>query len=256
MTLTVTGTVRVTTDTAAAAASGLEIERLTVKRGALAICRDIDLTVPLGEITVLLGANGAGKSTLLDGIMGLAPVAGGQLRLRGRRIDGMPVYRRAAKGLAYVEQGRSVFSGLTVAQNIAVVDRSRTAFDAACALFPQLASKRDVRADRLSGGEQQMLVIARALATRPTILLIDELSLGLAPTVVRTLLDVLTELAEQGMGVLLVEQFAEAALAVGTTAHIMQGGRIARSASCDDLLEDHASVVSPYFLAGTRASRP
>lgn len=235
------------------AQAGLAIDNLTVKRGALTICRDISLTVPLGEITVLLGANGAGKTTLLDGIMGLAPVAAGAIRLRGRRIDGMPVYRRATQGLAYVEQGRSVFAGLTVAQNLAVVDRSRAALEAAFALFPQLAGKRDVRADRLSGGEQQMLVVARALATRPTILLIDELSLGLAPTVVRTLLDVLARLAEEGMGVLLVEQFAEAALRVGTTAHIMQGGRIVRSAASTALLHDHASVVSPYFLAGTSA---
>lgn len=231
--------------------AGLEIENLTVKRGALTICRDIDLAVPLGEITVLLGANGAGKSTLLDGIVGLTPVAGGAIRLSGRRIDGMPVYRRATQGLAYVEQGRSVFSGLTVAQNIAVVDRSRAALEAAFALFPRLVAKRDVRADRLSGGEQQMLVIARALATKPRVLLIDELSLGLAPTVVRTLLDVLAELARQGMGVLLVEQFAEAALRVATTAHIMQGGRIVRAEASTILLHDHASVLSPYFLAGT-----
>ena len=141
---------------------GLELRGLTVKRGALTICRDIHLAVQPGEITVLLGANGAGKSTLLDGIVGLAPLAAGETWMGERRIDGMPVYRRAAQGLAYVEQGRSVFSRLTVAQNIAVVDRSRTALAEALTLFPQLADKRDVRADRLSGGEQQMLVIARA----------------------------------------------------------------------------------------------
>ena len=200
---------------------------------------------------MLLGANGAGKSTLLDGIVGLAPLAAGEIWMGERRIDGMPVYRRAAQGLAYVEQGRSVFSRLTVAQNIAVVDRSRIALAEALTLFPQLAAKRDVRADRLSGGEQQMLVISRALATKPSILIIDELSLGLAPKVVGTLIHVLAELAKQGMGILLVEQFAEAALSVGTTAHIMQGGRIARSDSCATLLQDHASVLSPYFLAGT-----
>lgn len=234
---------------------GLMLEGVSVMRGGLTICRDVTLAVPRGEITVLLGANGAGKTTLLDGVMGLAPLAGGSIRFGSRRIDGMPVYRRAAQGLAYVEQGRSVFAGLTVAQNIAVVDRSRAALAAAFELFPQLAGKRDVRADRLSGGEQQMLVIARALATRPTLLLIDELSLGLAPTVVRSLLDVLAEQARQGMGVLLVEQFAEAALRVGATAHIMQSGRIARSEACGILLQDHASVLSPYFLAGTGADR-
>lgn len=235
--------------------AGLELRNLTVKRGALTICRDIHFTVPLGEITVLLGANGAGKTTLLDGIVGLAPLAAGEIWMGERRIDGMPVYRRAAQGLAYVEQGRSVFSSLTVAQNIAVVDRSRAALEAAFALFPQLAGKRDVRADRLSGGEQQMLVIARALATKPSILIIDELSLGLAPTVVRTLIRVLADLAKQGMGILLVEQFAEAALSVGTTAHIMERGRIARSDACATLLNDHASLISPYFLGGNDEQR-
>ena len=240
------------------AGSGLRGEGLTVKRGGLTICRDVSLDVPEGEITVLLGANGAGKSTLLDGIAGVIPVASGSISLgergQNRRIDVLPMHRRAAQGLAYVEQGRSVFGRLTVAQNLAVPRRSKGAdelqqvLEQAFELFPRLESRRDVRAGLLSGGEQQMLLIARALATRPRILIIDELSLGLAPSVVRTLVSTLAELARQGTGILLVEQFAETALAAGTTAHIMQRGRIARTERCDVLLQDRASILSPYFL--------
>ncbi|MGO1173149.1 MAG: ABC transporter ATP-binding protein, partial [Actinomycetaceae bacterium] len=165
----------------------LTIEALTVPRGELTICRDVDLEVPEGEITVLLGPNGAGKTTLLDGIAGVLPAESGSVTLAGRRLDRLPVHRRASAGLAYAEQGRSVFSRLTVAQNLAVVDRSRAALTRAFDLFPRLAERRDVRAGLLSGGEQQMLILARALATRPRILMVDELSLGLAPQAVRTL---------------------------------------------------------------------
>lgn len=227
---------------------GLRVEGLTVKRGGLTICREVSLDVPEGEITVLLGANGAGKTTLLDGIAGVAAAAAGSISLAGRRIDAMPPHRRAACGLSYIEQGRSVFSRLTVAQNLAVVDRSRQTLERAFELFPQLAERRGVRAGLLSGGEQQMLIVARALATRPRVLLVDELSLGLAPRVVRTLMGVLEGLAESGTGILLVEQFAETALRAGTTAHIMQRGRIVRTERCEELLRDRRSLLSSHYL--------
>lgn len=226
---------------------GLEVSGLTLKRGGLTICRDISLVVPEGEITVLLGTNGAGKTTLLDGIAGVIPPADGAVSLQGRRIDALTMHRRAAHGLAYIEQGRSVFARLTVTQNIAVVDRSSSALERAFELFPRLGEKRNARAGLLSGGEQQMLVIARALATGPRLLLVDELSLGLAPKIVSTLMETLAGLASRGVGILLVEQFAAQALAVGTTAHIMQGGRIVRSAPCVDLLSDRAAIEAPYL---------
>ena len=226
----------------------LRVEGLTVKRGDLTICRDVDLTVPEGEITVLLGPNGAGKTTLLDGISGVLPAAAGSISLGVRSIDAMPVHRRASLGLSYVEQGRSVFSRLTVAQNLAVVDRCQHALDEAFELFPRLADKRNVRAGLLSGGEQQMLIIARALATRPKMLLVDELSLGLAPRVVRTLMGTLVKLAKSGMGILLVEQYAEVALRVGTTAHVMERGQIVHTERCSALWRDRVSLVSPYYL--------
>lgn len=144
----------------------LELRGVTVRRGEPTVCRDVSLSVPAGEITVLFGANGAGKTTLLDGIAGVLPVSG-EVVLDGERIDRLPMHRRVARGLAYVEQGHSLFSRLTVAQNLAVVDRSRETLERAFVLFPRLAGKHDVRAGLLSGGEQQMLMVARALATRP-----------------------------------------------------------------------------------------
>ncbi|WP_449282824.1 ABC transporter ATP-binding protein [Leucobacter sp.] len=229
----------------------LLVQGVSVRRGGLPVCRDVSFTVPAGEITVLLGANGAGKSTLLDGISGLLPLAAGRVEIDGRRIDGLPVHRRAARGLAYVQQERSVFASLTVAQNLAVVDGSRAAFARACELFPRLAAKRDTRAGLLSGGEQQMLLVARALAGRPRFLLVDELSLGLGPSVVTALVDALAGLARKGVGILLVEQFVETALRVGTTAHILERGRVVRSAPCGELLRDRASLISPYLGGGS-----
>lgn len=229
--------------------AGLSVEHLTLRRGELTICTDISLTVPPGEITVLLGANGAGKSTLLDGIAGVITPAAGTVTLGGRRIDRLPVYKRAALGLGYVEEGRSVFAELTVAENISVVDRSRSALTDTFDLFPQLVARRDTRAGLLSGGEQQMLVIARAITARPRLLLIDELSLGLAPRMVSLLMESLTELTRRGVGVLLVEQFVEAALRIGSTAHVMQRGRIVRAESCSVLLQDHQALATPYLSA-------
>lgn len=233
--------------------TGLRVTGLTLKRGGLTVCRDVSIEVPYGEITVLLGANGAGKSTLLDGIAGVISAAAGELSLDGARLDRLPMHRRATRGLAYVEQGRSVFTKLTVAQNLAVVDRSPAVRERAFELFPRLAERRDVRAGLLSGGEQQMLIIARALATRPRVLLVDELSLGLAPLVVAELMRVLARLAAEGIAVLLVEQFAELALAVGTTAHVMQRGRIVHTAPCAEFLADRAALTAAYALGRNEA---
>src|SRR5690606_38383944 len=137
--------------------------------------------------------------TLLDGIAGVIPAASGEMFLGDHRLVGMPMYRRVHHGLAYVEQGRSVFSKLTVAQNLALVDRSTAVVGRAFELFPRLAQRRKVRAALLSGGEQQMLSIARALATKPRVLLIDELSQGLAPILARELMQTLSQLAASGL---------------------------------------------------------
>lgn len=229
----------------------LEVDNLTVLRRDMEICRDVSLVVPPGEITVLLGANGAGKTTLLDGIAGAAR-ATGAVRFAGRRLDRLPMHRRAAHGLSYVEQGATVFTQLTVAQNLAVVDGSAAALRRAFELFPALEPKSGVRAGLLSGGEQQMLMLARSLVMRPRILMVDELSLGLAPQIVTGLVETLVGLAQDGMGVLLVEQFVDTALAIGTAAHVMQGGRIVLSDTCANLRRDRASLASRYLSdAGT-----
>jgi branched-chain amino acid transport system ATP-binding protein len=226
---------------------GLRLENVTVKRGGLTLCHNVDLAVPPGEITVLLGPNGAGKTTLLDCIAGKLSSATGAIRLDGERIDELPMHRRSARGLSYIEQGRNFFSKLTVAQNIAVVDRSPQALAHAFALFPQLEKKSNLKASLLSGGEQQMLMIAVALATRPRYLLIDELSLGLSASAIAALTKVLTSLAKSGMGILVVEQFVDIALRIGSTAHIMHHGKIVQSGSCSAMLNDRNSIIHPGF---------
>ena len=227
----------------------LELAGVTVQRHGLTVCRNVSLRAREGEITVLLGANGAGKTTLLDMITGRLPAHAGRITWHGQRIDRLPVHRRAARGIAYIDQARSVFSRLTVAENIAVVDPSPAALAHAFDLFPQLAARRDTRAALLSGGEQQMLLIARALAHRPRMLLIDELSFGLAPNLVHELMRTVADLARQGIGVVLVEQYAELALRIGTTGHIMQRGRIVRSGPCSELIRDENAIAASY-LAG------
>lgn len=236
--------------------NGLVVENLVLKRGGITVCKDISLTAPEGEITVVIGANGAGKTTLLDGIAGMLPASSGRVSLDSQRIEKLPLYRRAKRGLSYVEQGRAVFGALTVIQNLAVVDPSLKARDAAVELFPRLADKLDTRASLLSGGEQQMLLIARAIAMRPRILMVDELSLGLAPKVVQSLMETLSSLAQQGLGILLVEQFAEMALRIGTTAHIVERGRIVTSAPCAELLRDRSVIESTYLSGSAHGSAP
>lgn len=226
---------------------GLNVESLTVKRGALTLCHNIDLSVPPGEITVLLGPNGAGKTTLLDCIAGKLRSASGTIHLNGLRIDELPMHRRSERGLSYIEQGRNFFSRLTVAQNIFVVDRSPAALTQTFELFPRLEKKSNLKASLLSGGEQQMLMIAVALATRPQILLIDELSLGLSASAIAPLTTALTSLAEAGMGILLVEQFVDLALRLGSTAHVMHQGKIVQSGSCESMLKDRDSIIFPDF---------
>jgi branched-chain amino acid transport system ATP-binding protein len=226
---------------------GLNVENLSVKRGALTMCHNIYLFAPPGEITVLLGPNGAGKTTLLDCIAGKLRSSNGTIRLDGQRIDGLPMRRRSERGLSYIEQGRNFFSRLTVAQNILVVDRSPVALTEAFRLFPQLEKKWNLKASLLSGGEQQMLMIAVALATRPQFLLIDELSLGLSASAIAPLAMALTSLAEAGMGILLVEQFVDLALGIGSTAHVMHQGKIVQSGSCQLMLKDRDSIIFPDF---------
>jgi branched-chain amino acid transport system ATP-binding protein len=202
---------------------------------------------PYGEITVLLGPNGAGRTTLLEAISGILPLQSGDVTLAGASIKAMSRVARHRAGVAHVEQGRAVFATLTVEENLLVscdAGRATKAYE----WFPELIKRRDTKAAELSGGEQQMLVIARALLGRPHFLMVDELSLGLAPLIVRRLLVVLRELASQGVGILLVEQYAELALGVGQRAYVMNHGAVVLQAKCAELLSAPEKLHAAYLL--------
>lgn len=233
--------------------SDLELQDYCVERSGFSIVRNVSLSVPAGQITVLLGPNGAGKTTLLEGISGLIPAHGGTITLGGQSIARASRVRRAGSGLGHVEQGRSVFAELTVVENMRVSARDRAAVDEALLMFPELEPRRDVLAGSLSGGEQQMLVIARALAARPTTILIDEMSLGLAPVIVQRLMPVVRRLADDGMGVLLVEQFAALALRVGDHALVLNRGEVVLEGAATNLLDDAVNLRRAYLGSGSDA---
>ncbi len=203
----------------------LQVKNLVVQRAGLPVVRGATLSVAPASVSVLLGANGAGKTTLLESLSGVTPHAGGQIELDGEPIGGLRAGGRARRGLAHVEQGRTVFRTLTTDENLRAARRDADPAEA-YALFPELQKRRSVSAGLLSGGEQQMLVIARALLTRPKALMIDEMSAGLAPVVVNRLMAAVRKLANDGLAVLLVEQFAALALAIGDRAYVLRRGRI------------------------------
>lgn len=228
--------------------SELIIEGVSARRGGLTVVRNVSLRCPPGQVTVLLGANGAGKSTLLDAVSGVIPTAGGRVLLDGQPVQDMPRDRRARLGLSYVEQGRTSFGQLTVQENLSVVAESPADIEAAFGFFPELVKRRDVIAQDLSGGEQQMLVLARALVRRPNVLMIDEMSQGLAPVVVKRLLPVVQQAAARGIAVLLVEQFANLALGIGAHAYVMTVGEIALEGPARDLLARPEDVRQAYIM--------
>jgi branched-chain amino acid transport system ATP-binding protein len=216
-------------------AGGLSVRQLVVKRETFPIVRGATLEVRPGKVTVLLGANGAGKTTLLEAISGVIPAAEGTIELDGIPLRKAARRERARRGLGHVEQGRRIFSDLTAEENLIVAARPDWSPAEAFALFPELKQRRASRAGLLSGGEQQMLVVARALAARPRVLMVDEMSLGLAPRVASRLVATMRTLADSGLGILLVEQFASLALSVGDSVHVLTQGEIVYSGSCQTL---------------------
>jgi branched-chain amino acid transport system ATP-binding protein len=210
----------------------LELDALTVRYGSVAAVRDISLTVARGEIVGLIGPNGAGKSTTLHAVMGVVPLAGGAVRLRGETISGRSPEAIARSGVALVPEGRRVFAELTVEENLrlGLAGRGRendgSGLDEAYELFPVLEKSRRWHAGTLSGGQQQQLAIARALVARPDVLLLDEPSLGLAPTFVELLFARLAELRNRGLAVLLVEQRAQRTVALADRTHVLANGGV------------------------------
>lgn len=234
--------------------AGLVIDDVTVFRGELPIIRNVSLSAPPGEVTVLLGANGAGKSTLLDAVAGVIPTRSGRILLDGAEIGSMRRDRRSRSGLAYVEQGRTIFGELTVEENLAVASADGSVSDA-YKLFPELIQRRAVVAQMLSGGEQQMVVLARALLSRPKVLMIDEMSQGLAPVVVRRLLPFVESAAQAGIAVVLVEQFAALALSIGSRAKVLSVGQIVLEGSCVELKDRMGEVQRAYFAAESATAK-
>jgi len=223
----------------------LEARGLSAGYGSLAAVRELDLHVDAGEIVALLGPNGAGKTTTLKTLAGaLAPI-GGEVLWKGEPTRA-PMHRRARQGLAYVPEERSVFMGLTTAENLRVGDGPA---ERALELFPELRSHLRRKAGLLSGGQQQMLSLARALAGTPEVLLADELSLGLAPLLVHRLMRAVTDAAAAGVGVILVEQHAREALSVAQRVYVLQRGRVALEGTSEEIL-GRLDEVEQTYLAG------
>ena len=233
----------------------LEIQGLRAAYGPVEALRGVDLEVRAGELVCLLGANGAGKSSTLRAISGLVRPTGGRIALDGRPITGLEPAAILAAGIAHCPEGRRVFPYLTVEENLAMgayVRRDREGIAAdlegVCAHFPILGERRRQAAGTLSGGEQQMLAIGRALMARPRLILFDEPSLGLAPTVVETTFGIIADIRRQGTTVLMVEQNAYLALQMADRGYVMETGRIVLAGAARELLtNDH---VRRAYLGG------
>ncbi len=221
----------------------LEARRLCAGYGSIPVLRDVSFTVVAGEIVALMGANGAGKTTLLKTIAGILKPSAGTVHLGGKQMT-RPQFKRSREGLAYVPEERGVFRQLTTMENLRL---GRGEPEAALELMPELRPLLHRRAGLLSGGEQQMLSLSRALASHPKVLLCDELSLGLAPVIVDRLMDKLRAAAATGVGVLLVEQQARTALAVADRAFILSRGSVVLSGECSDLLPRFDEIEQHYL---------
>jgi len=233
----------------------LEIQGLAVHYGGIRAVKGIELAVGEGEVVCLIGANGAGKTTTLRALAGLLPIASGRMSYAGENLAEVPVHQRVRRGLAMVPEGRGVFPRLTVEENLSMGAYFRSDRDGIQAdlqrsfsLFPRLKERRSQKAGTLSGGEQQMLAIARALMSRPRLLLLDEPSMGLAPLAVQRIFETIRLIASEGVTLLLVEQNARMALEVSHRGYVLEGGRVALSDTAASLLESPA-VRAAYLGA-------
>jgi branched-chain amino acid transport system ATP-binding protein len=230
----------------------LTVEDLWVSYDRINAVRGVSFTVGAGEIVTLIGANGAGKSTILQAVSGLQPLARGRITFAGDDLTRMPAHLRVKQGVALVPEGRGIFGNLTVLENLrlaAYVRRDRgilTDLREVFALFPRLAERRHQWGNTLSGGEQQMLAVGRALMSRARLLLLDEPSMGLAPLLVREIFQVIRRINQQGTAILLVEQNANLALEMANRAYILETGEIALAGAAAEL-RHHPQVLEAYL---------
>jgi branched-chain amino acid transport system ATP-binding protein len=231
----------------------LELNDIHVFYGKIEAIKGITIEVEEGEIVTLIGANGAGKTTTLKTISGLRPLSHGSIVFDGRDISRMPGHKRVIAGIGQAPEGRGIFPGMTVHENLLMGAYARTSdaskeIDEAYDLFPRLAERRTQIAGTMSGGEQQMLAIGRALVTKPKVLLLDEPSMGLAPMLVKQIFSIIAEINRRGTTVLLVEQNAQQALKLAHRAYVLETGRVVKSAPASDLLDD--PEVRAAYLGG------
>jgi branched-chain amino acid transport system ATP-binding protein len=232
----------------------LEIEGLRVSRGGHPVLHGISLSIPQGAVTTLLGPNGAGKSTMVLAVGGVLRSSGGEVRMNGRALTRLRPEQIRQAGVAVVPEGRRLLPELTVEDNMRVAtytmsrDEARRGIEYAVELFPHLETRWNAVARTLSGGEQQMVVLAQALVSRPKFMLVDELSLGLAPVIVQRLIPALENAAADGVGVLLIEQFVHVALGLAQSAYVLEGGRIVYEGTAAELKDNPERLHSAYLL--------
>ena len=232
----------------------LRLEELSVERGGRTVVHEVSLDVPPGEVTTLLGPNGAGKSTLVLAVGGILRASGGRVVLGDADLTRARPEAIRAAGVAIVPEGRRLLPELTVEDNLRVAtytlsrDERKERIAYALDLFPRLEARWKAPSRLLSGGEQQMVVLAQALVSRPRIVIVDELSLGLAPIVVKSLVPTLEEVARSGIGILLIEQFAHVALGLANTAYVLEGGRIRYHGTAAELKSRPDLLRSAYLM--------
>ena len=235
----------------------LEIKDLRVHYGKIEAIKGVSVVVNQGEIVTLIGANGAGKTTILKTISGLRPVSSGTITFDGVDINKVPAHKRVDLGISQVPEGRGIFPGMTVLENLEMgkfnrkdrKDEMEEDLDRVYTLFPRLKERATQAGGTLSGGEQQMLAMGRALMARPKVLLLDEPSMGLAPQMIANIFRIITEINKQGVTILLVEQNAQQALQRAHRAYILETGNVTKEAAASDLLNDPA-VREAYLGTG------
>ena len=233
----------------------LKIENLKLNYGPIAALKGVDISVPWGQIVAILGANGAGKTSLLKTVSGLLKPSAGQIIFDGNSIGGKPAHKVAAQGIMQSPEGRFVLVGLTVEENLRVggyniKDKATLArnFERVYTLFPRLKERAKQQSSTLSGGEQQMLAIGRALMGSPKLLILDEPSLGLAPLLIKDIFKTLTQIKEEGTTILIVEQNALATLKIADYAYVLELGKISMHGKAEDLLHDERLIEA--YLGG------